>query len=51
MDRSSFHPPICVLPLLERTASMEKSGKDNLGKRSREKQREIERSRNVKEIG
>jgi hypothetical protein len=51
VDRSSFHPPICVLPLLERTASMGKSGKDNLGKRSREKQREIERSRNVKEIG
>jgi hypothetical protein len=30
---------------------MGKSGKDNHGKRSREKQREIERSRNVKEIG
>jgi hypothetical protein len=35
MDGCSFHPPVCFLPLLEGTASMEISGGDDLGKRSR----------------
>jgi hypothetical protein len=35
VDKRFFHPPVCFLPLLEGTASMEISGGGDLGKRSR----------------
>jgi hypothetical protein len=35
VDRCSFHPPVCFLPLLGGTASMEISGGGDYGKRSR----------------
>jgi hypothetical protein len=35
VDRCFFHPPVCFLPLLEGTASMEISDGDDSGKRSR----------------
>jgi hypothetical protein len=35
VDGRLFHPPVCFLPLFEGTASMEISGGDDSGKRSR----------------